>query len=60
MFKSATKLVFVMLALWATVGFFMDKISADQYIGLVWICFAFYYKGSTTTTDSDLSSNKPI
>lgn len=50
---SASKLVFVMLAVAACLGFFLNKLPADQFMLLVSGAFAFYF------TDKGYSSRPP-
>lgn len=46
---SATKIVFILIAITACIGFFMDKITNEQFIGIVMLVFAFYYAKKTPT-----------
>lgn len=43
MLKSASKIVFVLLALTACVGFIIDKLPVDQFMLLATGAFAFYF-----------------
>lgn len=54
-FKSATKNVFMLVALTVCVWFILWKLSDQQFLWLAMLVFAFYYKGSTTTSDSEFS-----
>ena len=42
-FKSASKIVFILLALTACIGFMMDKLPVDQFMLLATGAFAFYF-----------------
>jgi hypothetical protein len=57
-FKSATKIVFILIALSTCVGFFLDKITNEQFIGVVMMVFAFYYVTKSVSTET--SSPKVI
>ena len=48
--KSASKIVFIMLALSACIGFFIGKLEAKDFMVLAGMAFAFYFsnKGETT------------
>lgn len=54
-FKSATKIVFLLVALTASIGFFLDKVTNEQYVGIVMMVFAFYYSNKNTP---EVSSTK--
>jgi hypothetical protein len=41
--NSATKIVFILIALTACIWFFLDKITNEQFIWVVMMVFAFYY-----------------
>lgn len=42
-FKSASKIVFILMALAAVVGLFIGKLSAEQFMVLASGAFTFYY-----------------
>lgn len=50
LFKSASKIVFILLALTACVGFVLKLLPVDQFMLLATGAFAFYFsnKGDTT------------
>lgn len=41
--QSASKLVFILLALGAVVGFFIGKLSEGNFVILAGMCFSFYF-----------------
>jgi len=41
--SSATKIVFIMVALTTCTAFFLDKITNEQFVGIVMLVFSFYY-----------------
>lgn len=43
LFKSASKIVFILLALSACVGFFLRILAADQFMLLAGMAFGFYF-----------------
>jgi len=53
-FKSATKIVLLMLSLAMIVGLFTGHIAGEQFMMIASMVFAFYFKGSTTNVDTDL------
>ena len=52
--KSATKIVFLLVSLTACVGFFVGKISNDQFIGIVMLVMGFYYASKSNTPTTSL------
>jgi len=59
-FSSATKTVFLLIAITLCISFFFWLINGDQFIWIVGMVFAFYYKwnkNSTTTSTSGDSTN---
>lgn len=44
--SSASKIVFIMMALGVNVALFLGKINGDQYLSMVGICFTFYFTKS--------------
>jgi hypothetical protein len=46
--KSATKIVFLLISITACVGFFLDKITNEQFIGIVMLVMSFYYAKNQT------------
>lgn len=49
LFKSATKVVFLLIALSVSIWFFLDKVTNEQFVGIVMMVFAFYYSQRQTT-----------
>jgi putative solute:sodium symporter small subunit len=54
--KSASKIVFILLALTACVGFFLGKLESKDFMVLAGMAFTFYFsnKGSADPTQSYL------
>ena len=54
--KSASKIVFIMLALTACIGFFVEKLEAKDFMVLAGMAFVFYFsnKGSADPTQAYL------
>jgi hypothetical protein len=52
-FSSASKIVFLLVALTACVGFFIGKLEAKDFMVLSCMAFSFYFanKGETKTTE---------
>jgi len=51
-FNSASKIVFMLLALTACVGLFIGKLSTDNFMVLASGAFAFYFTKGTPPTNS--------
>lgn len=43
LFKSASKIVFILLAITACAGFFLGKLEAQDFMVLAGMAFAFYF-----------------
>jgi hypothetical protein len=41
--SSATKIVFLLVAITICLGFFFDKITNEQFIGIAMLVMSFYY-----------------
>jgi asparagine N-glycosylation enzyme membrane subunit Stt3 len=52
--KSASKIVFILLAVTACVGFFFDKLDAKDFMVLAMAAFTFYFANKGTPTDQYL------
>jgi len=52
-YTSATKIVFMLTAVSVSVGFFMDKIPAEQFMALATMVFAFYYANKKPSSDTN-------
>jgi len=58
---SASKIVFILMALGAIIGFFIGKLEAADFMLLCGMAFSFYFshKGETAPTDSSSTSIAP-
>lgn len=48
--KSATKIVFILMAIAVIAALFVGKISGEQFMTLAIMTFAFFYKSNEKTT----------
>lgn len=55
---SASKIVFIMIALTACIGLFADKITPDNFMILAGGAFAFYFTKGTPPPDAMLGGVK--
>lgn len=49
--RSASKLVFIMIALTVSVGFLLDKLSENNFMILASSAFAFYFAAKPTNSE---------
>jgi hypothetical protein len=50
-FSSASKLVFLLMAITASVGFFIGKLQAGEFMILAGSAFSFYFASKPTDTN---------
>lgn len=58
--KSYTKFVFLMVAFTVCLWFMIGKIEAEKFLYLASMVFIFYYRGTTTNSDTDLKDSKSL
>lgn len=54
LFKSASKIVFLLLAISSCVGFFLKLLEPKDFMVLAMAAFTFYFANKGTTTDNYL------
>ena len=52
--KSASKIVFILLAVTACAGFFFDRLDAKDFMVLAMAAFSFYFANKGSSTDQYL------
>jgi len=53
-FKSASKIVFIMMALFSCVGFVVGKLEAEQFMLLSGMAFSFYFAHKGDSNEAHL------
>lgn len=56
--SSATKIVFIMIALTLCIGFFIGKVDGKDFLIIVGMVFAFYY-GTKSVTPTETTTTPP-